>query len=304
MASSKTATGKKGIKLLKNRKSEQILKEAYDAAILLEEQTLIMFHARKRNSPSTEEVIMINSVGSSGGYDTSVYVSRIINRLDTNGDGKIDSTELQALSGDDNSFDSTAVLAGLDGNDDGAIDTEELASALEKLGVGGAGKTMHRPPPPDPAEMFAAADTDGSGGIDMDEFAASGPGFADQQQIATMFASIDTDGNGSIDKSENETALTRMGPPPPPQGQEKTATSGEQTGQALFTAADNNTASVLQQLLDVLKSSDYGAEDEDDDAVQSVRKLVMQLQISAQYSQKGSISTASNETVSLFSTTG
>lgn len=84
------------------------------------------------------------------------------------------------------------------------------------------------PPPPSPEDMFAATDTDGSGGVSLSEFSKG----SDASSISTddaeaLFKMIDTDSDGSITQAETKGFFETMmgdaqkadrGPPPPPGG--------------------------------------------------------------------------------------
>ena len=250
---------------------------------------------------------MIQGVGSSGGYDSSVLVAKIFKQVDTNSDGGIEASELQALNGDGSGLDFGTLLADLDSDSSGSIDTTEMESALQKIGIGTRSHIFHggRPPmpPPDSAEMFTRADTDGSGGIDTTEFAAMGPGDIDEQMLDEMFSSLDTDGNGVIDATENEVALNRGGPPPPPPQSSSASVDGDETDAMTTAAVASSSATTLQQLLDALKSSDSTGADEDRETMFKIKRLIGELQAGTVYGKQGNLSVSSSGARNIFSVT-
>jgi Ca2+-binding EF-hand superfamily protein len=118
---------------------------------------------------------------------------RMLDRLDTDKDGKISKAEFAAQSAER--------FARMDANGDGKIDATERSVAAE--GGRRAGRGMDR------------LDADGDGVITRAEYDA---------RTGQRFARLDTNGDGFIDAAERQTAMSRMGrgrsggdtPPPPP----------------------------------------------------------------------------------------
>ena len=74
-------------------------------------------------------------------------------------------------------------------------------------------------------QMFSKADSNGDGGLDIDEFKAMGKNLpagksdqANNDKAADVFAKIDADGDGKITQSEMEAAKPKGPPPGPPPG--------------------------------------------------------------------------------------
>jgi Ca2+-binding EF-hand superfamily protein len=130
----------------------------------------------------------------------------------------------------------------LDANGDGAIDTSELKTFADDIS-GKTGVTV------DASSLMTALDSDGNRSVSSTELKDNGKALFDQlrQQLmgsqlqATsqppdadeMFSSMDTDGDGSISKSELDSFLPQLadgsanGPhgPPPAQSQDSSDTS-------------------------------------------------------------------------------
>jgi hypothetical protein len=240
-------------------------------------------------------------------FDQSAMTTRIFNQLDTNADEKIDTTEMQTLTESSDSLAIDQIMSGLDTNGDGTINKSEITSALKSLGdeiqsrFSNAGM-----PPPDPAGLFKNADTNSDGGIDKSEFAAIGPGETDDETLDEMFSSIDTDNSGTIDETENDEALSKMGPPPlkgmpPPPPPEEETTSADETDASsvnALAAASSKSNSILQ-ILEALKSTDDT--ESDDPAVNSIKRLIEELQNGVTYSNQGNLGASISSTKSLFS---
>lgn len=103
-------------------------------------------------------------------------------KIDTNGDGSVDLTELQAVR--PNATVEQFNRADKDGN--GLLSREELRAA---------GRDMRRPP----------ADTNNDGGISFEELQAQRPNITREQ-----FAAIDADNNGSLSREEIRSGRGRM----------------------------------------------------------------------------------------------
>ncbi len=250
---------------------------------------------------------MISGIEGVGGFDSAGMAARMLKKLDTNGDNAIDKTELQTLAHSGADMDVDSIIADLDGNNDGKIDTSELEDSLKNLGdeiaKRFAGSKMQGMQPPDPAEMFKKADTNGDGAISKTEFKNVGPGDASDDQVDEMFSSIDTDGNGSISEAENAAAMNAMGPPPPPPSNGSSIGASSTSSAASSTAAVSTTGikqNSIAQLLDALKNS---GSDEDDSSTTnaSIKRLMSALQNSMVYSQQAELSASAGSAQSLFS---
>jgi len=130
----------------------------------------------------------------------------ILAKYDTNGDGKLDETELAKLRLDKaNEF-----IAKNDKDGDGKLNAEELAAALEKLGPrpgGPDGKPAGKDGGPKPeilekikehrAEMLKKYDTNGDGKLDDGERAKMRA-----DRAAALIAKFDKDGDGKLNAEE------------------------------------------------------------------------------------------------------
>lgn len=97
--------------------------------------------------------------------------------IDTNGDGNIDLAELQAA----RPGMTAEKFAQLDVNNDGLLSPDE------------------RPKRKNRGERFASLDTDGSGGVSLQEMQAG-----KNARIAEQFARMDTNGDGEISQEEHQ----------------------------------------------------------------------------------------------------
>lgn len=119
-------------------------------------------------------------------------------------------------------------------------------------------------------EMMAKSDTDGSGGLSIEEFseaAANGPmggaESADGKSIEDIFAEIDADGDGEVSSAEMEEHM-EANKPPAPQMSAQTGAALTMLQESLNTSSTEET-SLVDALLEQLEASEE--ENEDDDAV-------------------------------------
>jgi Ca2+-binding EF-hand superfamily protein len=231
---------------------------------------------------------------------------QMFKKIDSNSDGGIDKSELEAIAGSSSTTDISQLFSKMDTNSDGKIDESENESALQKLAQkmesafskmnGADGKKGPPPPPPNASEMFSKIDTDSSGGISEDEFNAiakngdgNGPEFSD----------IDTDGDGSISETENEDFMKNMGPPPgPPPGGGMGGVGG--MGQ-MGGAQGSSKSDSFTDLLSALESA--VSDDEEDETSSSIQQLFNELKSNIKYSAQGNKSYSMSGTESLFSIT-
>lgn len=159
-------------------------------------------------------------------------------KLDADGSGGLDSTEVQNLTEKISeatgvSVDLAEFLATYDSDSDGALSEGETATALE------ANRPQGPPPEemgamqgngPDYAQMFTDADTDEDGNLSVTE-AESLAGIVSNATGSTMaasdlIASYDANGDGVLSEEETATALEAnrpAGPPPPAENLTSTA---------------------------------------------------------------------------------
>jgi len=140
---------------------------------------------------------MVSSVGSAAGYSAAAMCSagsrgpaalqeKLFSKLDVNGDGGIDQSELgdflnyvSSATGSASQTDSAQLFKTLDADGDGAISKQELTDGAKKLfeqlrtqlmstqgEKSGEAQSAHKP---DPKELFAKIDANGDGSISQDE---------------------------------------------------------------------------------------------------------------------------------------
>lgn len=137
----------------------------------------------------------------------------IFAKIDSNGDGSIDKTELQSFSEqisnrDGDTIEISKMFANIDTDSDGLISQEEFLAAkpAEPRGMGPG-------QPPDPEAVFSQMDVNGDGSIDKNEmkaFMEKMPGHGGQTpDIDKMFSETDSDGDGKISKEEFVAAETK-----------------------------------------------------------------------------------------------
>lgn len=150
--------------------------------------------------------------------------------LDSNGDGMIDQTELQAF-GDQTGIDTNTIFSAIDTDGDDLISQSEfdtfLNSIREQIQEGFSPDGFQNAPKlPDIDTIFSGIDTDGDGLISQSEFVASLESMQEQVQenfspdsfqnapqlpdINTIFSGIDTNSDGLISQSEYVASLTSI----------------------------------------------------------------------------------------------
>jgi Ca2+-binding EF-hand superfamily protein len=153
---------------------------------------------------------MVSAV-SAGGYDVTSMWRDLFKKIDTDGNGSIDKTEMgSVLSKNGPSVED--VFSKLDSDQDGTIGNNEFEEALSKL-------RAQRPPGPPPqagagaapGDLFGKMDADGDGTISEAELKSAvsqmGPGGLDADKI---LKDVDTDGDAAISRSEHEAHMERM----------------------------------------------------------------------------------------------
>jgi len=147
---------------------------------------------------------------------------KMFSKLDGNGDGSIDQTELAATSSAKNGKgpDLATLLGGMDGDGDGGITSTEMRAGFQKVdarmqdqfltmqeaggpggpgGRGGGGK-------PDADAVFSSLDANGDGVVDADELRnakAEDTGETKRKpDLAALLGGFDGDGDGNLTKAE------------------------------------------------------------------------------------------------------
>lgn len=115
----------------------------------------------------------------------------LLEKLDTNADGKISTEEAPERL--------KKVFSKLDGNADGAIDATELKAGREKRDGGPAKRTAEAGPAA--KEMFARFDSNSDGKISQEEA---------PERMKRHFGRIDANGDGGVDAEEMAAARAKM----------------------------------------------------------------------------------------------
>jgi Ca2+-binding EF-hand superfamily protein len=132
----------------------------------------------------------ISSIGSSGGIDLTQMAASFFKKADTNNDGGIDKTELEAMmangpGGGKSTAEADKAFAEIDTNADGKIDATENENQLKKIGeemqvrsAQGGGKPPAGGPPPssgasggssDSGKVYDVRDTNKDGTVSTQE---------------------------------------------------------------------------------------------------------------------------------------
>lgn len=195
------------------------------------------------------------NTGQSGQSRKAEHDARMFAKVDSDGSGGVDATELAAmLEHAGQSGDSAELLKKMDGDGDGSLSSDELSQGMRDL----------MPPPSstlDFAQSRGAAANDASGDSDA-------------------FATLDADGDGQLSRSEFEAGRAQQGPrgaggPPPAQagGSSSSTGSTSSSSSASFDPLDVNqdgTVSQIERLAGELKElAQAGAGDTAQDGVNS-----------------------------------
>jgi Ca2+-binding EF-hand superfamily protein len=153
------------------------------------------------------------------------------------------------------SQDLQSLFSAIDANSDGQISRGEATSAFSKLSNAVQSQLLgvqEQSGPLSPQSLFASADTDGSGGLSIDEFKASvtqnlpdGATAPNDDQLQSAFNKIDTNGDGQLSQSELKAAHHghhHHGGPPPSQTSDSSNTDSI-FGPDPFSTATSSTSS-------------------------------------------------------------
>lgn len=173
---------------------------------------------------------------------------KMFERLDQNGDGGLDESELSGVA-EKTGREVSDILEEYDTSRDGVLDATEADRMAEDMKPNG-------PPPPPPEVMFSELDEDDSGSLDETELAV----LADKTgtNVSDVLKTYDANEDGSLDSTEAQTMFEELrppAPPPPPPGQ----------GEGL-TDEESEEDEELQSLMDALKESD---DEEDTESILS-----------------------------------
>jgi Ca2+-binding EF-hand superfamily protein len=210
----------------------------------------------------------INSIGAAGSAWSDMMSSRagamkdrMFAKVDGNGDGSVDKTELQTMldkiakKTGGTAADAGDMLGKMDSDGNGTLSKDELEAGMKSL----------MPPPSstldfaqqrngDSQDLFAKLDANGSGALDVSELsplldkmaagrAGAGKASGDVAGAAdaAVFKQLDTDGDGAISKDEFSAAMQKAGGGGPPPGPPPAAAAGAGSGGS---AGDSSSATV------------------------------------------------------------
>ncbi|HTY38607.1 MAG TPA: EF-hand domain-containing protein [Bacteroidota bacterium] len=160
-----------------------------------------------------------------GSVSSSQRHAEVFKKLDTNGDGKIDATELAAVTeAKGKGKDAAAIMKEVDTNGDGAIDSSENDAFLTTMEAHRGGKMPPPGPPPSGGpkggkpgaastnhnQIFDKLDTNKDGKVSLEELLAATTDDSTSSDVQDLFKSMDSDSDGSISQSELDTFLTKL----------------------------------------------------------------------------------------------
>jgi Ca2+-binding EF-hand superfamily protein len=153
--------------------------------------------------------------GASGASGGAKFIDRIFSKLDSNGDGSIDKSELtsfvqSAQAPGDTSVDVDKIFSTLDADGDGSVTKQDFGDAARRLHDQLQGQSRSD-------KLFAKIDTNGDGAIGADEltsFINSLPASPDggASKLADILKQADTSGDGTISKTEFSNAIQNQAP--------------------------------------------------------------------------------------------
>lgn len=176
---------------------------------------------------------MVGSIGSfSGGPsagDRTQFLQKAFAKLDQNGDGSVDKTELSDLltssSSSAGSSDVDKLFEAMDSDKDGSVTQDELNATLGKMHPDMARHMMSMQEQGGNSDEMAGKilsqlDQNSDGSFDETEFTAALDD-SDGSDAVQVFDALDKNKDGTVTQDELSAALEQsrpMGPPPPPPG--------------------------------------------------------------------------------------
>ena len=174
------------------------------------------------NSSAAFSSAMLSGSQCRGSRDTQALQEKMFAKLDANGDGGIDKTELSdfmsfaASSSGTQATDSSELFSKLDADGDGAVSQTELSDGAKalfdqlrtQLMSAAAAKASE-------TTSTSTSETDAVSGSDSVSSATS----TTKPDPTELFAKIDANGDGSIDQDELGSFMEANRPPPPPRGE-------------------------------------------------------------------------------------
>ncbi len=210
---------------------------------------------------------MISSISGTSSLTSMLQIRQnMFSKIDTNGDGKHDASELAQMVANGPTGGATVedILSQFDSDGDGAISEAEFNAANPDQTTTETTQAMSTSD--FIAQMFTQFDTNSDGTIDsseLEQVAAMGP--EDGSSASELLSQLDTDGNGSISETEfangpwaNNGTQGPPPPPPPSQAQDSSQTSETQDSSetdSLFSYLDTDgDGSISQTEFDTVMS--------------------------------------------------
>jgi len=191
--------------------------------------------------PSTMAFAQSRS-GDSSSAATGQAGDDLFGKVDSDGDGAVSPTELQALleamsggTASKTGVSSDQVFSQLDADGDGSLSEAEFDAGRPSDAAGDAGgmQAMGMPPPPggpsgaggsSSAASYDPLDTNEDGVVSAAERSAGSTSSVAQDAITALFNAIDTDGDASISTSESQAFIDQL------TRQAQSATTGSESG--------------------------------------------------------------------------
>lgn len=143
----------------------------------------------------------------------SDIASKLIDALDTNGDGVVSQDEVDAaLKNAGSNADTTKAFAAIDTDGDGKLSKDELTAAVANKIAEHHGHGHHHrhggPSATDGAEMLLSSfDTDNDKSLSLAEVAKALGTDATDSNLSSAFGSLDSNGDGSLSSDELTSAI-------------------------------------------------------------------------------------------------
>lgn len=204
---------------------------------------------------------------------------QMFSKLDTDGDGSVSLSELEdtaakAAGGTASAADTSkleALFQSADTDGDGKLTESELDAQFRSLAPDTMSHMvqMQGQAPPSPDEVFAKADSDGSGSLSLDEFKAMGKAHGghhhhhssdstsanaegtasgDDDKLAQLFSKVDADGNGQVSQDELKAFFAQNHPPSPGANDQAAGEPGSAGRPADSTDTVSSANAIMQQI--------------------------------------------------------
>ena len=203
---------------------------------------------------------------------------QVFAKVDANGDGKVTSDELAAISSTSSSSKAAAIVKANDKDGDNALNQEELASFLNQLTSNGINGSNNAQLAEARGDLMSIADSDEDGSLSYAEFASVKPDDVSDEQSQALFKSVDTDGDGALSSDEvsafesnrPQGPQAMMGPPPPPPSDDDDDDEEDTTVSSLL-------SKLLETLTEVNDTKETASTDETDNTTDTTASAQQKL---------------------------